>query len=88
VPLSLGKTIHDAHSGLVIFRSHMHSGLKRNSQLMPGVEWLELLCRHIPDRFEHLVRCFGWYLYTPSTPGPRMRQPSQCGALRCEIGAA
>jgi len=29
--------------------------------LMPGAEWLELICRHIPDRYEHLVRYFGWY---------------------------
>ena len=39
----------------------MHAGLKRNFQLMPGAEWLELLCRHIPDRYEHLVRYVGWY---------------------------
>ncbi len=29
--------------------------------LMPGAEWLELLCKHIPDRHEHLVRYVGWY---------------------------
>lgn len=28
---------------------------------MPGAQWLELLCRHIPDRYEHLVRYVGWY---------------------------
>ncbi len=28
---------------------------------MPGAQWLELLCRHIPDRTEHLVRYVGWY---------------------------
>jgi hypothetical protein len=28
---------------------------------MPGAEWLELLCRHIPDQYEHLVRYVGWY---------------------------
>jgi len=39
----------------------MHLGLKRNFQLLPGAEWLELLCRHIPDRYEHLVRYVGWY---------------------------
>ena len=38
-----------------------HKGLKRNFQVMPGAQWLELLCRHIPDRFEHLVRYVGWY---------------------------
>ncbi len=26
-----------------------------------GAQWLELLCRHIPDRYEHLVRIIGWY---------------------------
>jgi hypothetical protein len=28
---------------------------------MPGAQWLELLCKHIPDRYEHLVRQPGWY---------------------------
>ena len=28
---------------------------------MLGAEWLELLCKHIPDRYEHLVRYVGWY---------------------------
>jgi len=36
-------------------------GLKRNFQVMPGAEWLALLCKHIPDRYEHLVRYVGWY---------------------------
>jgi len=27
---------------------------------MPGAEWLELLCKHIPDRYEHLARYVGW----------------------------
>ena len=39
----------------------MHASLKRNFQVMPGAEWLELLCKHIPDRYEHLVRYAGWY---------------------------
>ena len=39
----------------------MHPGLKRNFQVMPGAQWLALLCRHIPDRYEHLVRYVGWY---------------------------
>src|SRR3990172_12310582 len=38
-----------------------HLGLKRNFQVMPGAEWLELLCKHIPDRYEQLVRYCGWY---------------------------
>ena len=24
-------------------------------------QWLELLCKHLPDRQEHLVRYVGWY---------------------------
>ena len=52
---------YDAASGTVIYRSKMHLGLKRNFQVMPGAEWLELLCKHIPDRYEQLVRYVGWY---------------------------
>ena len=54
-PLSLAKMTDDAASGTVIYRSKMHLGLKRNFQVMPGAEWLELLCKHIPDRYEQLV---------------------------------
>ena len=39
----------------------MHLGLKRNFQVMPGAEWLELLCKQIPEHYEHLVRYCGWY---------------------------
>jgi hypothetical protein len=60
-PLSLAKMCYDAASGTVIYRSKMHLGLKRNFQVMPGAEWLELLCKHIPDRYEQLVRYRGWY---------------------------
>ena len=60
-PLSLAKMTYDAASGTVIYRSKMHLGLKRNFQVLPGAEWLELLCKHIPDRYEQLVRYCGWY---------------------------
>lgn len=60
-PMSLAKMSYDAATGTVIYRSKMHLGLKRNFQLMPGAQWLELLCKHIPDRYEHLVRYVGWY---------------------------
>ncbi len=43
-------------TGTVIYRSKMHLGLKRNFQVMPGAQWLELLLRHVPDRYEHLGR--------------------------------
>lgn len=60
-PIFLRKMTYDAATGTVIYRSKMHAGLKRNFQVMPGAEWLELLCRHIPDRYAHLVRYVGWY---------------------------
>ncbi len=60
-PLSLEKMTYDAKTGMVIYRSRMHKSLKRNYQLMPGAQWLEMLCRHVPDRFEHLVWYVGWY---------------------------
>ena len=60
-PFSLEKMTYLPDRGMVMYRSHMHKGLKRNFQLMPGAQWLEMLCRHIPDRFEHLVRYVGWY---------------------------
>jgi hypothetical protein len=60
-PMSLEKMRYDANTGAVIYRSKMHLGLKRNFQVMPGAAWLELLCRHIPDRYEHLVRYVSWY---------------------------
>ena len=60
-PMSLEKMSYDAATGTVIYRSKMHLGLKRNFQVMRGAEWLELLCKHTPDRYEHLVRYVGWY---------------------------
>ncbi|MBI3375161.1 MAG: transposase [Betaproteobacteria bacterium] len=59
--LSLAKMTYDAASGTVIYRSKMHLGLKRDFQLMPGAEWLKLFCKHIPDRYEQLVRYVGCY---------------------------
>jgi len=60
-PFSLEKMSYEPASGIVIYRSRMHKTLKRNFQIMPGADWLALLCRHVPDRFEHLVRYAGWY---------------------------
>jgi len=60
-PMSLQKMTYDAATGTVIYRSKMHAGLKRNFQVMPGAEWLELLCKHISDRYEHLARFVGWH---------------------------
>jgi hypothetical protein len=57
--MSLEQMRYDLNTGTVIYRSKMHLGLKRNFQVMPGAAWLELLCRHIPDRYEHLVRYVG-----------------------------
>ncbi len=52
-PFSLEKMTYLPETGMVMYRSHMHKGLKRSFQLLPGAQWLELLCRHVPDRFEH-----------------------------------
>ena len=60
-PFSLEKMSYEPVSGTVIYRSRMHKTLKRNFQIMSGADWLAQLCRHIPDRFEHLVRYAGWY---------------------------
>jgi len=60
-PFSLEKMSYDAARGAVIYRSRLHATLKRNFQAMPGVQWLELLCKHIPDRNEHMVRYYGRY---------------------------
>jgi Putative transposase/Transposase zinc-binding domain len=60
-PFSLEKTTYDAARGAVIYRSKLHATLKREFQVMPGAEWLELLCKHVPDRHEHMVRYYGCY---------------------------
>ncbi len=60
-PFSLEKMRYAADSGMVIYRSKPHATLKRNYQLMPAIKWLRLLMNHIPDRYEHLVRYYGYY---------------------------
>ncbi len=60
-PFSLEKMSYEPVSGIVIYRSRMHKTFRRNFQIMSGADWLLQLCRHIPDRFEHLVRYAGWY---------------------------
>jgi hypothetical protein len=79
-PFSLEKMTYLPETGMVMYRSHMHKGLKRNLQLMPGAQWLELLCRHIPDRFEHLVRYVGWY--STRCRGQRARAAASAMALQ------
>ena len=79
-PLSLEKMTYLPDAGMVVYRSHMHKGLKRNFQLIPGAQWLELLCRHIPDRFEHLVRYVGGD--STRVRGDRPRKP--CRAQPCK----
>jgi len=76
-PLSVEKMTYLPETGMVMYRSHVHKSLKRNFQLMPGAQWLELLCRHIPERFEHLVRYVGWY-------STRVRGERACKAVPAE----
>jgi hypothetical protein len=52
---------YDKKSGMVVYRSRLHATLKRNYQLMPALKWLRLLTNHIPDKYEHLVRYYGYY---------------------------
>lgn len=48
----------NATTGTVINRSKMHLGLQRNLQVMPrGRLAGGRLCKLIPDRHEHRVRC-------------------------------
>ena len=60
-PFALEKMTYDKHTGMVIYRSKFHARLKRNYQLLPAVQWLKLLLAHIPDKYEHLVRYYGFY---------------------------
>ena len=55
-PFSLEKMTYDAARGTVIYRSKLHATLNRNFEVMPGVAWQELLCNHVPERHEHMVR--------------------------------
>lgn len=57
----------------------MHKTFKRNFQIMSGADWLAQLCRHIPDRFEHLVRYAGWY--SNRSRGKRRRMEAQPAAV-------
>ncbi len=60
-PFALEKMTYDGNTGMVVYRSKFHASLKRNYQLLPAVKWLTLLLAHIPDKYEHLVRYYGWY---------------------------
>ncbi len=60
-PFALAKMTYDPKTAMVIYRSQMHATLKRNYQLMPALKWLRLLLNHIPDKYEHLVRYYGYY---------------------------
>jgi hypothetical protein len=59
-PFALEKMRYDDKSGTVIYRSRLHATLKRNYQLMAALKWLRLLMNHIPDKYEHLVRYYGY----------------------------
>ena len=70
-PFALEKMRYDDNSGTVIYRSRLHATLKRNYQLMPALKWLRLLMNHIPDKYEHLVRYYGYYSNrSPAGPDP------------------
>ncbi len=60
-PFALEKMRYDAKTGMVIYRSKLHATLNCNYQLMPALKWLRLLMNHIPNKYEHLVRYYGYY---------------------------
>ena len=66
----LSTHLHDDTSGMAIYRSKLHATLKRNYQLMPALRWLRLLMNHIPNKYEHLVRCYGYYSNRSRRPKP------------------
>jgi Putative transposase len=78
-PFSLEKMSYEPVSGTVIYRSRMHKTLKRNFQIMSGADWPAQLYRHIPDRFEHLVRYAGWY--SNRSRGKRRRMEPQAAEV-------
>jgi hypothetical protein len=43
------------------YRTRVHAMFKRSDELLPGTQWLERPCRHIADRYGHLVRDGGCY---------------------------
>jgi hypothetical protein len=57
----------------------MHKALQRKFRIMHGADWLAQLCRHIPDRFEHLVRYAGWY--SNRSRGKRRRMSAEPGEI-------
>ena len=84
-PFSLEKTTYDAARGMVIYRSKLHATLKRNFQIMSGVQWLELLCKHVPDRHEHMVRYYG--RHSRRTRGSEHERPDMDGPAEAESQA-
>ena len=49
-PMFLEQMTYEVATGTVIYRSKRPLGSKRNFQVMPGAEWLALLCKQTPDR--------------------------------------
>lgn len=72
-PFSLEKTTYDARRGTIIYRRKLHATLKRNFEVLPGLQWLQLLCKHVPDRHEHMVRYYG--RYSSRTHGKERERP-------------
>lgn len=74
---------YDAATGTGVYRSKMHLGLKRNFQVMPGAHWLALLCEHIPDRYEPLVRYLGCCWNRARGERAKEASPHAGAALTC-----
>ena len=74
-PFSLSRLVKISESGQVVYkaekRAHpafldqhgdgMQSGLKRNYQILPSLDFLAKFIQHIPATEPHLIRYDGWY---------------------------
>ena len=45
----------------IIYRSKMHKGKNRNFEILNPIEFIHRICLHIPDRYESLIRYYGYY---------------------------
>src|SRR2546428_7571972 len=70
-PLSLEKMTYLPDAGMVMYRFHMHKGLKRNFQLMPGAQ----MARITLPPYSGPVRTFGAVRRLGLDPVPARTRP-------------
>lgn len=74
-PFSLARMVKVSDSGQVVYQAEKQvcqaypdpngdgttSGVKRNFQILPVLDFLADFTQHIPDKGSHLTRYYGWY---------------------------